>query len=392
MEFGKRRTGIKARWIGAALGVLLTTAACSEGDQEGRSAGAAGTAGAAAVKTLANQVELKQALDAAGDRLVLIDLFAEWCGPCKMLAPILEEIARERADRVSVYKIDIDRNPAVAREFQVSGIPLVVYVKKGQRVHAVMGLNPKATYLRDIERFAEPARSSADRASGGATGGGATGGGEMVAAETPDGELIDGVRVIRIGALTSLGSLYVFRGETVRVAFEATGQPFAISIPHYGISQSSPDGRELEVEFKAEEVGTFPVYCNGRCPSGDGQRLGQVIVAPLTSSATSKFADLTTPEARDLIARGAIVLDVRTPNEYYAGNIPGSRLIPLQQLEGRVGELSDLRDRPILIYCRSGNRSTVAAEILMRHGFKELYNLRHGILDWAKQGQAVTKA
>jgi len=156
--------GIRARWMAAAMGILFTTAACSEGEQ---AAQGASSTGAPVVKTLANQAELKQALEEAGDQLVLLDLFAEWCKPCKVLAPVLEEVARERADRVLIYKIDIDRNPAVAREFQVSGIPLVVFVKKGQRVHAIMGLSPKATYLRDIERFAAPVRTSATEAPGG---------------------------------------------------------------------------------------------------------------------------------------------------------------------------------------------------------------------------------
>jgi thioredoxin 1 len=356
-------SGVQARWVAAAVAVLLSTAACSGGEQTAQRAEAAG---AGVVKAIGSKTELEQALTAAGDKLVLLDLFAEWCGPCKVLSPVLEEIARERADLVSVYKIDIDRNPAIGRQFQVSGIPLVVFMKKGQRVHAVMGLNPKATYLRDIERFAEPGRTSAD--------------------ETPDGELVDGVRVIRIGAVTTLGSLYVFRGETVRLVFEATGYPFAISIPQYEVSESSPAGAELEVSFKAPDIGAYPVYCNGRCPSGDGQRLGQVVVVPLASSEATRFTELSADDAQRLITRGAILVDVRTPNEYYEGHIEGARLIPLQQLEGRIGELANLREQPILLYCRSGNRSTVAAEILMRQGFKDLYNLRHGVQDWVKRG------
>jgi thioredoxin 1 len=162
--------GMKVRWIALAAAVLLTTAACSGGEPAAQKEGEARVT---VVKTIAGQAELKQVLEEAGDRLVLLDLFAEWCGPCKALSPILEEIAVERADQVSVYKVDIDRNPAIAREFQVSGIPLIVFVKKGQRVHAIMGLNPKATYLRDIDRFVGPARASR--------------------AETPEGEQVDGI-------------------------------------------------------------------------------------------------------------------------------------------------------------------------------------------------------
>jgi rhodanese-related sulfurtransferase len=82
---------------------------------------------------------------------------------------------------------------------------------------------------------------------------------------------------------------------------------------------------------------------------------------------------------------------VRTPNEYYRGHIEDSRLIPLQQLEMRLSEIEQFKVKEILLYCRSGNRSTVAAEILNRNGFKKLYNLKHGIIDWEKRGYKVVK-
>ena len=81
-----------------------------------------------------------------------------------------------------------------------------------------------------------------------------------------------------------------------------------------------------------------------------------------------------------------MILDVRTPAEYYSGHIPGAVLIPLQQLADRLSEIENHKEKDILIYCRSGNRSTVAAEILNRDGFKKTHNLRDGILDWIKNG------
>lgn len=377
MSMGAGLPAMEWRGLALAAAVLLAATACSGGEPSGPSGGES------AVKLVANKAELARELKAAGEKLVLVDLYADWCGPCKMLAPLLEEIARERAATVTVLKVNTDHNPDIAREYGVSGIPLVVFVKRAERVHAVMGVRPKASYERDIERFAPTAVTQA--------GGGTAPAGSPPPArsETPDGELVDGVRVIRIGPATMPGSLYVHRGETVRLVFEATGQPFGISIPQYEIAESTPAGAELQVTFKAQDVGTFPMFCNGRCPGGEGERLGTIVVIPLESSATARFTELATDEARRMIAEGAVLVDVRTPNEFYEGHIEGARLIPLSQLEGRAGELAAHRDKPVILYCRSGNRSTVAAEILMRKGFKDLYNLRLGIQDWVRRGYPV---
>ena len=75
-------------------------------------------------------------------------------------------------------------------------------------------------------------------------------------------------------------------------------------------------------------------------------------------------------------AQYLLILDVRTPQEYYNGHLEGAKLIPLQQLLERLSEIQDYWDREILVYCRSGNRSTVAGELLIQKGFKKIYNLR----------------
>jgi phage shock protein E len=75
-----------------------------------------------------------------------------------------------------------------------------------------------------------------------------------------------------------------------------------------------------------------------------------------------------------------VILDVRTQEEHKEQSIPGSILVPLNELEARHGELS--KDKTILIYCRSGSRSAVAADLLTAKGFKNLYNLKGGILSW----------
>ena len=200
-------------------------------------------------------------------KIIVIDCYATWCGPCYYLSPILDTLSDKMKDQANFFKLDVDKHSTIAQQLNVQSIPMVFFFKNGQIVHTELGLKPEQFY-RDI--------------------------------------------------ITKLSTI-------------TTSSP--ITTKH-----SNP----------------------------------------------KEFAQL-------IKKTPGLLLDVRTKEEYQKGHIKGAKLIPVQELSQKIDTFTIAKDFPIYVYCRSGNRSTTASNLLIQHGYTKVYNLSGGINAWKKTGHTIKK-
>jgi len=206
------------------------------------------------------------------------------------------------------------------------------------------------------------------------------GGSDAGPAAEISGRIENGLRVLTIDPAGKDQHFRIYRGDYVRP--ERTDlQAFTLEIPALEVSMSFPVAEGERPYFKVPAAGTYPFTM--------GEATGTIEAVELAAAA---YAEVSAREAAALIAdRKPLILDVRTPREFAEGHIEGAVLIPVQEIQARVGELADHKDDPIFVYCRSGNRSTVAARVLMDAGHTQVINLRSGIRDWVGAGLPLVR-
>jgi len=108
--------------------------------------------------TILNQANFEETINSG--KTVLVDFFATWCGPCKMLAPVLEEISNEVSEDKIVAKLDIDQNMEIARQFRVMSVPTMITFKNGEAVFKMIGVREKDEIVSMIDETAKKAEAA----------------------------------------------------------------------------------------------------------------------------------------------------------------------------------------------------------------------------------------
>lgn len=193
------------------------------------------------------------------------------------------------------------------------------------------------------------------------------------------GQVVDGLRIIDLNVLDKMDDDFtVYRGDYV---IFLDNEKQKIEIPELGISTNAGNSVNSKMKIKMTDPGTFKLVISG-----------QESFINVIEFSHPKYVEVTAKNAQNLIRNiNPIILDVRTLYEYQTGHLKNAKLIPVQDLKDRIEELKPAKDAVIFVYCRSGNRSTVASKLLIDSGFGRVYNLRDGINGWVWANHELVK-
>lgn len=186
------------------------------------------------------------------------------------------------------------------------------------------------------------------------------------------GRIEEGLRVLTVDPSAAEAPLFtIYRGDYVRLE-TTTGSPVTITVPGLNVNKTYPSAESEKPYFKVPNAGTYEYRIGGAS--------GAIVALEYTAAG---YREVSAEEGAVLIRSvQPLVLDVRTPGEFAQGHLPEAKLIPIQVLQAQIGQLAEYKDKPLFVYCRTGNRSTVAAKMLMDQGFTNVVNLRRGIGEW----------
>ena len=85
------------------------------------------------------------------DQLTVVDFWAEWCGPCRAIGPVIEDLSKDYAGKINVGKVNVDYNPQVSMNYGITSIPAILFIKNGQVVDKLVGAQPKGNFVKKIE-------------------------------------------------------------------------------------------------------------------------------------------------------------------------------------------------------------------------------------------------
>jgi rhodanese-related sulfurtransferase len=188
------------------------------------------------------------------------------------------------------------------------------------------------------------------------------------------GKIVDGLRLLSIDPSQTENNFVIYRGDYIQPSVVGSSS-FEIIIPELKVKKTFPVAQGEKPYIKMKKPGLYNFTA--------GQRHATIKVIEYSAK---HYTELGAAEADKVIKNiQPLILDVRTPGEFSQGHLKNAYLLPVQVLQKKLSTLNSYKDREILIYCATGNRSTVASRILINNGFEKIYNLRYGIKDWAKR-------